>query len=156
MLELGGSELNAFFGERHDAELEVFVDADSLLADFQIVLVNFCVGEAVELLVVDVLVDHLVAEAVRCVVEEHSLELFQQHLEGLFSLYLQGSVMMRLLRQVPCQFGLQRQRHRGQHLIAVLFWFFFLLEEVRVDVVVDHECEIDDIEVLVVRLHLLL
>lgn len=59
------------------------------------------VGEAVELLVVDVLIDHLVAEAVGRVVEEDCLQLLQQHLEGLVALELQRSVVVRLLGEVP-------------------------------------------------------
>jgi hypothetical protein len=97
LLDLGGLEFHALFGERHDAELEVLVDSHPFFADFNIVLVEFSVGEAVELLVVDVLVDHLVADGVAAVVEEDGLELLQQYFKRLFLLDLQGQVRLHVL-----------------------------------------------------------
>ena len=67
--------VGAAVAERHDAQFKILVDSDSFLAGFHVVLIDGGDVEDSELLVVDVLVDVLVAEGSSLPVYEYCSQL---------------------------------------------------------------------------------
>ena len=98
----------ASIGERHDAQLQILVDPDSLLAGVHVVLINGRTIEYFELLVVDELVNVLVAEGGPPPVHEDHSHLVQKGLQSLLPPQLES--VASVIRQLP----LHPQREEGK------------------------------------------
>ena len=139
-------------GERHDAQFQILVDSDSLLTGFHVVLVDGRTIEYFKLLVVDKLVDILVAEGGPPPVHENHPHLVQKGLQSLLPPQLESVAFV--IRQLPVQpqgkEGKGSEHQLGECPFRVGLGHLQLL----VDELLQHCSNVDNVEVQMVGLHL--
>ena len=139
-------------GERHDAQFQILIDSDSLFASVHVVLVNGRTIEYFKLLVVDELVNVLVAEGCPPPVHENYPHLVQKGLQSLLPPQLESvaSVIRQLSLQPKGKEGKGSEYQLGECPFRIGLGHLQLL----VDELLQYGCNVDNVEVQVMGLHL--